>query len=64
MRVLQEIEPFSDVIELCMGQLMVARSFKDPQNQAKEISGNQVFASIITVLYEYVFRYDFTSGYA
>lgn len=53
MRVLEGIEYFSNVLERCMAELIAARSFKDPKNPSKEVSGNQVFVSIVTVLYEY-----------
>ncbi|KAF7983780.1 hypothetical protein HWV62_18992 [Athelia sp. TMB] len=58
MRVLQEIEPVSDVIEMCMEELVAARSFKDPQtHNAKDITGNQIFASLVTVLFELLTRF-------
>lgn len=51
--VLDNLEKFADAVETSMERIMAAKSFRDPVFTAAKVpSGNQVFFSLTSLLYE------------
>lgn len=51
--ILDNLDKFADVVETSMEKIMAAKSFRDPVFTAAKVpSGNQVFFSLTSLLYE------------
>lgn len=51
--ILDNLDKFADVVETSMEKIMTAKSFRDPVFTAAKVpSGNQVFFSLTSLLYE------------